>query len=236
MEESGVAQIGSMATIFLDVWRPRLEFALLWLGSFNAALILVAMVVVVWLLFFGSLHVHSDRKASTFRHFPSTFRHFLSLSITFCHFASLSVTFHGTDSVHFPSFPSFPSLSVTFRHFPSLSVTVRNCSVTFRHFTFFLVLYKMWRTVPPLSVTFRHFPSLSVTFRHFPSLSVTLLNCFSFCPSLSVTFRHFLSLSINRSSPLKRSICPHQFSFFSGWAVSQPGPAGLCHILVYITI
>ena len=53
MEESGVAQIGSMATIFLDVWRPRLEFALLWLGSFNAALILVAMVVVVWLLFLG---------------------------------------------------------------------------------------------------------------------------------------------------------------------------------------
>ena len=175
MEESGVAQIGSMATIFLDVWRPRLEFALLWLGSFNAALILVAMVVVVWLLFFGSLHVHSDRKASTFRHFPSTFRHFLSLSITFCHFASLSVTFHGTDSVHFPSFPSFPSLSVTFRHFPSLSVTVRNCSVTFRHFTFFLVFFcircgGLFRHFPSLSVIFRHFPSLSAIFRHFPSL------------------------------------------------------------------
>ncbi len=76
MEESGVAQIGSMATIFLDGWCPRLEFALLWLGAFNAALIFVAMVAVIWLLFFGSLHVHSDRKAGTFRYFPSTFRNF----------------------------------------------------------------------------------------------------------------------------------------------------------------
>ena len=134
MEESGVAQIGSMATIFLDVWRPRLEFALLWVGAINAALILVAMVVVVWLFFFGSLHVHSDRKASTFRNFPSTFCHFLSLSITFCHFLSLSTELIQSTFCHFCHFRHFPSLSVIFRHFPSPSVTVPSLSVTLRFF------------------------------------------------------------------------------------------------------
>ncbi len=119
MEESRVSQIGSPAAVFLDFLWPYSEFALLWLGAFNAALILVAMVVVVWLLFCGSLDVHSDRKASTFRHLTFNFCNFPSLSITFRNIPPHSVTFH-----HIPSlsamlldcFSSCPSLSVNFRH------------------------------------------------------------------------------------------------------------------------
>ncbi len=86
MEESGVAQIGSMATIFLDGWCPRLEFALLWLGAFNAALIFVAMVAVICLGLYTYTQIGKPALSITIRPLSVTFHNFQSLSVTFRHF------------------------------------------------------------------------------------------------------------------------------------------------------